>query len=309
MLHWDDLRYFLAIARSGTLARAAATLSINATTVGRRLSALEERVGARLFDRTPDGYALTDAGRDLLPRAERMEQEALALEREVLGADQRLTGVVRVTATEMIATRFVMPHVARFHAQHPELALEIECSNRFISLARREADIALRLSRPREDNVVTRRLADIPLSLYASRTYLEARGMPEQPDDDLHGHATLLFAPTRAFRVENEWFEARLTGATIALRSDSVSSIFAATVASAGIALLPRAAAEREPTLVRVPTETTPEPRVIWQTVHEDLHKNARVRAVMTFLSEVVSSNGRHVGVSEGDSGSVRDSD
>jgi len=291
MLDWDDLRYFLAIARTGTLARAASSLEINATTVGRRLTALEERVRAKLFDRTPEGYALTTAGRDLLRRAERMEEEALALEREVLGADQRLSGSVRVTATEMIATRFVMPHLPRFGAQHPELTLELECSNHTVNLGRREADIALRLSRPREENVVTRRLADIPLGLYASRGYLEAHGMPADPDASLRGHAVLLFAATRAFGVENQWFEARLDGASIALRSDSVSSIFAAALAGAGIALLPRAAAERDPGLVRVATTTTPEPRVIWQTVHEDLQKNARVRTVMGFLADVLSGS------------------
>ncbi len=292
MLDWDDLRYFLAIAREGTLARAASELEINATTVGRRLSALEERVHTKLFDRTPEGYALTTAGRDLLPRAERMEQEALALEREVLGADQRLSGSVRVTATEMIATRFVMPHLPRFRAQHPELVFQLECSNHAVNLGRREADIALRLSRPREENVVTRRLADIPLALYASQGYLDVHGVPTDPDTSLRGHVALLFAATRAFGLENQWFEPRLDGASVALRSDSVSSIFAATLAGTGIALLPRAAAEREPGLVRVATKTTPEPRVIWETVHEDLHKNARVRAVMTFLAEVLSGNG-----------------
>jgi DNA-binding transcriptional LysR family regulator len=260
--------------------------------VGRRLTTLEERVGARLFDRTPEGYALTTAGRDLVRHAERMEDEALALERAVLGADQRIAGSVRVTATEMIATRFIMPHLPGFHARHPELAIEIECSNRNISLVRREADIALRLARPREENVVTRRLADIPLALYASPEYLRARGTPADPERSLRDHSALLFADTRAFRLENTWFEARLDGAQIALRSDSVSSIFAAAVAGVGIALLPRAAAERDAGLVRVETTTSPEPRVIWQTVHEDLQRNARVRAVMAFLAETLGPGG-----------------
>ncbi len=288
MLDWDDLRYFLAIHRAGTLARAAAQLEINATTVGRRLSALEERVNARLFDRTPDGYAITSAGRDLLYRAERIESEALALEREVLGADQRLSGSVRVTATEMIATRFIMPHVPRLRAEHPEISLELECSNRHVSLTRREADIALRLSRPREENVVTRKLSDIPMALYASRAYLAANGTPADAERSLAGHRALMFADARAFRVENAWLEPRLDGALIALRSDSVSSIFAATLADVGIALLPCAAADSEPDLVRLPTATAPEPREIWQTVHEDLQKNARVRAVMAFLAEIL---------------------
>jgi len=290
MLDWDDLRYFLAIHRSVTLARAASALGINATTVGRRLAALEERVNARLFDRTPEGYLLTAAGHELLPRAERMEQEALALEREVLGADQRLAGSVRVTATEMIGTRFIMPHVPRFRARQPEIALELECNNRTVSLTRREADIALRLARPREDNVVTRKLADIRLALYAAPSYLETRGLPEDPDASLRGHELVLFAASRQFRVENEWFEPRLAGARIALRSDSVSSIYAATVAGVGIALLPRAAADLDPALRRIATASAPEPRVIWQTVHADLQKTARIRAVLDFLSEILTA-------------------
>ena len=179
MLDWNDLRYFLAIARGGTLARASRDLGINATTVGRRLVALEEEVQARLFDRTPDGYVLTPSGRDLLPRAERMEGEAIALDRDVIGADQRPSGAVRLTATEMLATRFIMPHMPRFHATHPEITLELECTTRVVSLARREADIALRLARPREDNVVGRRLASVPLSLYAAPSYVAERGLPE----------------------------------------------------------------------------------------------------------------------------------
>src|ERR1044071_9550418 len=103
MLDWDDLRYFLAIVRRGTLARAGSDLSINATTVGRRLAVLEERVQARLFDRTPDGYVLTTSGRDLLPHAERIEEETLGIKRESVGADQRHAGTVRVTVTEMLA--------------------------------------------------------------------------------------------------------------------------------------------------------------------------------------------------------------
>jgi DNA-binding transcriptional LysR family regulator len=289
MVDWDDLRHFLAIHRGGTLARAASALGINATTVSRRLAALEERVHARLFDRTPEGYALTAAGRDLLYRAERMEAEALALEREVLGADQRLAGSVRVTATEMIGTRFIMPRLPQFRALHPEIAIELECSHRSVSLTRREADIALRLSRPHEENVITRRLAPIPVALYAAPSYLSARGTPADAERSLAGHELVLFAATRAFRVENAWFEPRIAGAKVALRSDSVSAIFAAALAGTGIALLPCAAADREPGLTRIETATAPEPRVIWQTVHEDLQKSARVRAVLDFLGEILS--------------------
>lgn len=287
MLDWDDLRHFLAVHREGTLSRAASRLSINATTVGRRLAALEENVEARLFDRTPEGYVLTPAGRDLLARVERMEQEAFALEREIVGADQRVAGTVRVTATEMLATRFIAPELPRFRAQFPDITLDLVCTTRTVSLSRREADIALRLARPREDNVVTRKLTSVPLALYASRSYVERRGLPESAETSLVGHEVVLFATGRTFSVENEWFSHRLDGARIALRSDSVSSIYSAALAGVGIALIPRAVADREPHLVCVPTASTPEPRVIWQTVSADLQKSARVRAVLDFLAEL----------------------
>lgn len=288
MLDWNDLRYFLAIHRSGNLARAGAELGINATTVSRRLTALEEQVHARLFDRTPDGYVLTEAGKDLVSYAERMETEALSLERIVVGADTRAEGSVRVTVTEMLATRFIMPFLHKFNAQHPGVTLEIECTNRTVSLARREADVALRLARPREDNVVAKKLATIPVALYASQNYLAQRGHPKDPDKSLAGHDVLLFAQSRTFELENTWILERTGGAQIPLRSDSVSSIYAATVGSLGIALLPRAVADRDTRLSRIETKTTPEPRVIWQAVHVDLQKNARIRAVLDFLGEIL---------------------
>ncbi|MEZ4374319.1 MAG: LysR family transcriptional regulator [Polyangiaceae bacterium] len=125
MLNWDDLRYFLALHRNNNLARAASELKVNATTVGRRLSALEEQVGARLFDRTPDGYIPTSAGVELVHHAERMEAEAFGAERRLSGADTRLEGSVRVSVTEMLATRFIASHLRTFHAKHPGITLEL----------------------------------------------------------------------------------------------------------------------------------------------------------------------------------------
>jgi DNA-binding transcriptional LysR family regulator len=291
MIDWDDLRYFLAIHRAGTLARAAAELSINATTVGRRLTNLEEKVEGRLFDRTPEGYVLTLTGRDLLPRAERMEAEALRVAREVIGRDQQISGSVRLSATEMLVTRFITPHLPAFRAQYPELTLELECTNRSLSLSRRETDIALRLARPREDDVVTKRLSSVPLALYAAKSYVGMHGMPADPEHNLTGHTTILFAASRLFTVENEWFQKRLGGAHVALRSDSVSSIYAAAIAGLGIALLPRSVADRDARLTRIDTESAPEPRVIYQAVHKDLVRAARVRAVLEFLSRVLEKN------------------
>ena len=288
MIDWDDLRYFLAVQRAKTLAGASARLGINATTVGRRLAALEEQVGARLFDRTPTGYLLTAAGQDLVERAERMEDEALAAERSVVGADQRRGGLVRVSVTEMLATRFVAPVLAQFHDAYPEITLELICTNRNMNLGRREADVALRLSRPHEDNVVTRQLAKIPMALYAARSYVDKFGTPSDPERSLRGHRVVMFADSRGFRIENQWLDQRRDGARVVLRSDSVSALYSASVAGVGIGLLPKRVAEHEKTLIELQTESEPEQRVIWQTVHVDLQRSARIRAVLEFLQSVL---------------------
>jgi len=289
MIEWDDLRVLLAIHRTGSLAGAAASLDINPTTVGRRLTALEERAETRLFDRTPDGYVLTAAGRDILPRAERMEAEALGAEREIAGADRRQAGIVRVTVTEMLATRFIAQHLARFASRYPEITLDLWCTNAVVSLSRREADVALRLARPREPDVISKQLSPVELALYASPAYLAERGHPADAEHSLAGHTVIGFASTPPFRRENDWFDARIEGARVAMRSDSVSSIYAAATGGLGIGLLPRAVADHDPLLVRVPTETSPEPRLIWQAMHKDLRGSARIRAVTEFLAEALT--------------------
>jgi DNA-binding transcriptional LysR family regulator len=286
MFNWDDVRYFLTLHRQGTLAAAGAALTLDPTTVGRRLVKLEEGLGARLFDRTPTGYVLTEAGHRLLPRAERIEREALGVERDVAGEDQKLEGVVRLTATEMLTTRFIAPHLRRFRERYPEIQLELQCTNLDVNLARREADIALRLARPTQEDLIIKRLSFIDLGLYASLDYIDRFGLPK---DSLAGHQLILFADTRPFRRENDWLEARMDGAHVALRSDSVSAIYSATVAGTGIALLPCLVADHDRHLSRVPVEGAPEPRQIWQAVHKDLRDSARIRAVLDFIGKTMT--------------------
>ena len=286
MFDWDDVRYFLTLQRHATLAAAGAALTLDPTTVGRRLMKLEDELGARLFDRTPNGYVLTDAGHRLLPRAERIEREALGVERDVAGEDQKLEGVVRLTATEMLTTRFIAPQLRRFRERYPEIQLELQCTNLDVNLARREADIALRLARPTQEDLIIKRLSFIHLGLYASLDYVDRFGLPKE---SLAGHHLILFANTRPFRRENDWIEARMDGARVALRSDSVSATYSATVAGTGIGLLPCLVADHDRHLIRVPLEGAPEPRQIWQAVHKDLRDSARIRAVLDFLGKALT--------------------
>jgi DNA-binding transcriptional LysR family regulator len=281
---WDDVRFFLAIHRHGTLAAAAAATGLDATTVGRRISRLEDALATRLFDRTPKGWVATHAGRRLLTRAERIERELMAAVRDVEGEDQRLAGQVRLTATEMLSTRFIAPHLSKFQRRHPDIELELVCTNRDLDLGRREADIALRLSRPHQDDIVVKQLFEIQLGVYASSAYLEAHGMPS---GSFAGHRIVSFAESRAFSRENEWIDENLHEAAVALRSDSVSSIYSAAVAGVGIALLPCQVADAEGGLVRIPVQGQPQPRVVWQAVHRDMANAARIRAVLDFLGRL----------------------
>lgn len=286
MFHWDDVRFFLAVKREGNLARASIRLRMDATTVGRRLAQLETELGARLFDRTPQGFALTAAGRRLLPRAEGIEREAVAVARDLSGEDSKLEGRVRLSATEMLTTRFIAPYLAKFRTRYPGIALDLNCTNREVDLSRGEADIALRLARPRQDNLVVKKLLSIELGLFASVDYVDQFGMPAP--NNLGKHRFILFAGTANFRRENAWITQHMGGGEVAMSSDSVSSVVSAAAGGLGIALLPVQVAALDSRLMRTPLSGSPEPRVVWQAVHRDLVGTARIRAVLEFLERLL---------------------
>ena len=281
-LSWDELRYFLSVHRAGTLAQAGAALNVSPTTVGRRLNAFEEGLGTRLFERHRSGFRLTPAGARLLERAERMECEMLALERELAGRDQELAGRVRLTATEMLTTRFIAPNLGGFRKRYPNIQLELVCTSKPLDLARREADVSLRVGRPRQPGLIIRRLASIDVGLYGGRRYFERRARGQSDA----AHEVIAFDRSAAFARENDWLDTTLSGASVVLRSTSVSSIYAACVAGLGLALLPCIAAEGDDALLRHDIDASPpEPRSVWQAVHEDVIGAARVRAVLDYTS------------------------
>src|SRR3954468_7762043 len=191
MLDWDDIRYFLAVSREGSLSAAAHTLGVTQPTVGRRITALQRRLGAKLFLPTATGQALSPSGHRLLPHAERMETEGLAAERVTSGRDAGLRGRVRITASEWLIGAVLGPMVRPFVTRHPELELELVADVRHLSLVRREADLALRPSRFDQLQVVQREIAKVAFGLYASDSYLAERGTP---DFARHGEGHRLIA-------------------------------------------------------------------------------------------------------------------
>lgn len=271
-MDWDDLRTFLAIARHGSLSGAARALGVTQPTMGRRLSAMEQRTGARLLQRLPGGYALTPLGESVLGNAERIEMEALAAERVITGRDVALAGTVRLTTVDTLAARIVAPALAALQRRHPGIIVELVPDTRTLSLSKREADIAIRLSRFEGHDVVARKVGAIALGLYASPEW------QDRSDDDVRLVTVL---DDQAHLPEAVWLREIFPKATIAFRSNSREVQLWAAKSGAGIATIACYRADAEPGLVRLRPEIPALTRDVWLGVHGDMRHMPRIRVVM----------------------------
>src|SRR3954447_16362980 len=200
MPDWSDVRHFLEVSRAGTLAAAARKLKVDDTTVGRRVAALERELGAKLFERTPDGLVLTAAGEAMRAAGEEMEQAALRGEQRVVGTDRAASGLVRVATTEMLGRTVVLPAIRKLRETHPQIRVELNTGVARLDLARREADIALRYVRPESGALVSRRIVRVAFTAYASPEYLASRP-PLLRGTGFAGHDVVAFEPgIRAWR-------------------------------------------------------------------------------------------------------------
>jgi DNA-binding transcriptional LysR family regulator len=291
MLDWDDLRVFLAVHRTRSHAAAGRALRVAATTVGRRLAGLEDRVGAHLFARTPDGLVPTAAAATLLVHAERMEAEALATERLLAGADARPTGVVRLTCGDGFATTILAPALPAFLAAHPGLAMEIQAEPRVLDLTRLEADVALRNVRPRERSLVARKLGMERYSLFAAPSYLARRGAPRTPAD-LAGHDLILYDRLYDRLRGQTWLRQTAAGARVAVRASNTMTLHAACAAGAGIALISTAFVRADARFVAVLPRLEPQADEVWVATHADLRSSARVAVTLRWLEQLVQAAG-----------------
>ncbi len=287
-MEWDDLKHFLAVSRTGSLTEAARRLKTSAATVGRRIMALENRLNTRLFDRKTSGYALTEAGKTICIAAEEIERTVLTIERTSAGHDLRPTGTVRVASAEDMAAAFIAPNLAQFQCSYPKIALELTTRMGLVNLDRREADISLRQSRPREGNLVIRRVGSWPLGLYAAKRYVAARGL-KPGRIALADVGIITWTEEWAHLLGGPWFAQHASDSAIVLRANSRRVHQAACKAGLGVAILPSIFADADPDLVCLlsPEEVTV--LDVWLVAHEDLARAARVRAVMEFLSDSVS--------------------
>lgn len=282
-LSWDDLRVVLAVLRHRSHGGAGRALGVDPTTVGRRVAALEKALGARLFDRTPSGLAPTETGSGLLARCERIEEEVLAAERELHGADARLSGPVRITAGDGFTHYVLVPALAELRRAHPSIAVELRADTRALDLSRREADVAVRLIRPREPALVARRLGSAPFGFFASRGYLERRGTPRTAEDLAH-HELVDFDESHGDLPQVKWLHGLIDSPRWSVRATTTTAQVLACAEGQGIALLPSYVTPRESRLVSVLPSVRPPPREAWIVVHQDVGKSAKVAAIVRWL-------------------------
>ncbi|HUL58549.1 MAG TPA: LysR family transcriptional regulator [Anaeromyxobacteraceae bacterium] len=282
-LDWSNLRFFLELARTGSLSRAAKRLGVDRNTVARRVSALEEELGLALFERGPQGWTRTGAGQELADLATRVEEDVLAVARHADARDTALTGSVRLTTAMHLSAHLLVPAVPALREAHPGLVLEIAADQRAFDLTRREADLAVRMGRPRDAGLVTRKLSDVAYGFYASRSYLGGRRTALDFGRDLF----VGLDDTLAGTPHERWIARVAPERRVVFRTNSTASLSSAARAGVGVAMLPCFVADGDATLVRL---DGPEPanHELWLLVHGDLRRTPRVRAVIEWLDAVV---------------------
>jgi DNA-binding transcriptional LysR family regulator len=280
---WDDLRYLLAVSRAGSMSRAAKQLKVAMTTVGRRLDALEQGLGVRLVERSPTGVQLTEAGRLLAEQARGVEVQIAGLERVAQGYQGEVEGEVRVSTIETLAAEVIAPSLPELRRLHPELCVRLMSEQAVVSLARHEADIAIRLGRPQAGSLVARRLATIHFGLYASPSYLARRGRPARPEQGFEGHDWVTYALPEQLVPEHGWMAARAGTRPAAMSTNSVRVLLEGVMAGLGLGVLPTVLAP--PGLVRLLGPEVLESRGVWMILHEDSARVARVRVAADHIA------------------------
>ena len=285
VLEWNDIRVFLAIVRHGSLTAAARALSVTQPTMGRRLEVLQERLGVRLFERTPTGAVITELGASLVAEAERMEAAALDFERRLVGRNTGLGGLVQVTCVEWFGIHVLAPIIATFSRQQPGIIVQLLPDGRNLNLALHDADIALRFAEFDHNAVIQRKVAEIGYGLYASPAYLEQHGEPDYVAG-CPGHALITMAEANAHVADARWLHQVAPNARIAFRTGSRDAQIHTALAGVGLVGLPRCMGDVVAGLCRLQPTLPPPTREVWLGYHEDLRETPRVRAVAGFLAE-----------------------
>ena len=284
------LRDFLAVAETGSLSEAARRLRVSQPTLSRRIAGLEAQLKTQLFKRHPRGLALTDAGDTVLAGARRVEEEALAIERRAEAAQASLKGTVRLSLTEALGSMWVPSKLAAFHAAYPDLCVELLVDNRAVNLVRREADIALRMFRPDQPDLIAKKVGRVKMGLYGAKTYLARRGVP-QTAEDLKSHDMVGFDEGMSQVPAVQRLERLFRPERIIHRSNSFVGQLMATTAGIGLGVHDCVFADADPRLTRVVPTVIDHPMDAWLVTHSDMRRNPRIRVVFDFLEAAFAAD------------------
>lgn len=282
-MDWENLKFFLAVAREGTLAGAGRSLNVKHSTVLRRIALLEDELGLKLFDRHPTGYMLTSAGREMLETAAQVDDELVTMERRLSGRDLRLSGTVRLAALGVLVP-WISNALAEFRSLHPGIRVEVAISPATVSLARHEADIAIRVSRNPPESLVGRRIATLVHGVYAAESHPAANAA--KPDLSIQDWIT--YSDGRNDLPQAQWVVANIPPEQIVLRSNHTGMVVSACRAGLGLAVLPCYLGDAEPGLRRLKT-IAGLGQEMWILTHGDLKRTPRIRALMDFLAKELS--------------------
>ncbi len=282
---WDDVRHFLALARTGSVRAAGASLGVSHSTVARRVEALEARLSVRLFDRNRDGYVLTRAGREMVSGAERVELEMTALERGLAGKDARLAGPISVTCTDPFVAKLVLEALVPLCAEHPGIELELDADSKNLDLSKREADVAVRAFTTNAlppEHLIGKRLAPITLASYVARAHAE-RLDPER-GGTLRWLGSNLRSVVEVLVAASSYPEAPIWGTF-----ESMEVMIEAARAGLGALLLPTYACDEDPSLVRLAKADVRHVGDFWLLSHGDLRDNARLREARERITAAIA--------------------
>lgn len=284
-LNWDDLKYFLAVARTGTLRGAADSIQVNHTTLTRRLAVMEERVGSRLFDRSKKGLVLTQLGEDLMPHAARVEEEMTAASRVIVGRDAQPSGTVYVTLPHGLAMTSIMDDLAAFSEAYQEIELNLTFANTVADLTRREADVSLRVAHEVTDDVVGRKLVQMSQAAYCSKAYAQR----VQDNGGAGLHLIGWHEPEEA--VTAKWVQdSYYPKAQLRHRVSELVPLITLAASGLGMAYLACNLGDRHSGLIRAPFQKPLAYRNLWLLLHRDLRNTARVRLFVDFLANRITA-------------------
>lgn len=288
-MDWSDLKYLLAVARSGSLTDASRNLRTSASTVSRRIAELEESLGQQLFSRRPDGYVLNERGQQLIKHAEQVEAAIAAMERDASAPESEPAGMVSLALPELLGNEFIVPQLAGLYRRHPKIVLDVDSNVMPVRLSQRVADIALRVVPPSHGDYRVRKVGSLAIALYASPAYVEEFGELESLSK-LGNHRLAGWTSEFHFLQHVSWLESRIDGDQIAMRTSNMTAQFRAAASGLAIALLPKVVAE-EAGLVQMARQEEGITLELWLAINNETQAIRRVRIVADYLIDVLSEN------------------